>query len=81
MQFPSLNDTLAHTLPPFSIVRFRGMVQDVFEPECYLDVFEERLADGSVVRLSVHGCLVDVCLQGPAQWPLPRFDIRQCELE
>eukprot|EP00930_Biecheleria_cincta_P044707 TRINITY_DN30784_c0_g2_i1.p1 TRINITY_DN30784_c0_g2~~TRINITY_DN30784_c0_g2_i1.p1 ORF type:complete len:641 (-),score=118.73 TRINITY_DN30784_c0_g2_i1:131-2053(-) len=45
---PCLNDVeLAETIPPFSLVRYRCMVQDVFEPELYISVLEERSEDGS----------------------------------
>mmetsp|Transcript_86205 Transcript_86205/g.200451 ORF Transcript_86205/g.200451 Transcript_86205/m.200451 type:complete len:637 (+) Transcript_86205:84-1994(+) len=54
-RIPCINDAeLAEAVPPFSLVRYRGLVQDVFEPEIYAAVFEERAADaaaGAPVRL------------------------------
>ncbi|XP_078668117.1 mini-chromosome maintenance complex-binding protein-like [Branchiostoma floridae x Branchiostoma belcheri] len=37
---PSLNDTPLHHLKPNSLVKFRCMVQDMFDPEFYLGVYE-----------------------------------------
>ncbi|XP_011662249.1 mini-chromosome maintenance complex-binding protein [Strongylocentrotus purpuratus] len=39
-RIPSLNHTPLHTLKPNSLVRFRCMVQDMFDPEFYLGVYE-----------------------------------------
>ena len=39
-QIPSLNDTPSHHLPTSTLVRFRGMVQDMHDPEFYLGVYE-----------------------------------------
>ncbi|XP_035892670.1 mini-chromosome maintenance complex-binding protein [Anopheles stephensi] len=49
---PLLNCTeLAH-LPDGCLVRFRGMLQDMQDPECYLERYAVRSkADGSVLRL------------------------------
>jgi len=53
---PCLNDVeLTMDIRPFSLVRYRAMVQDVFEPEMYVSCVEERdigAADsnGSVLR-------------------------------
>jgi len=42
-QIPCLNEVdLVESLRPFSLVRYRGLVQDVFEPEIYSAVAEER---------------------------------------
>merc|ERR1719162_2964568 len=42
-RIPCLNDvSFAYTIPPFCLVRYRGFVQDVFEPEVYAAVFEEH---------------------------------------
>lgn len=39
---PCLNDVaMAETVPPFSLVRYRCLVQDVFDPEVYSAVFQE----------------------------------------
>mmetsp|Transcript_45587 Transcript_45587/g.71130 ORF Transcript_45587/g.71130 Transcript_45587/m.71130 type:complete len:639 (+) Transcript_45587:66-1982(+) len=41
-KIPCLNDIeLAESVPPYSLVRYRCLVQDVFEPEFYVAVFEE----------------------------------------
>jgi hypothetical protein len=40
-QVPSLNNQRVEYLAPFSLVRFRCMVQDAFDPEYYHDAFEE----------------------------------------
>ncbi|KAE8589534.1 hypothetical protein XENTR_v10017603 [Xenopus tropicalis] len=37
---PCLNDTPLHYLKPNSLVRFRCMVQDMFDPEFYMGVYE-----------------------------------------
>ncbi|KAL3863273.1 hypothetical protein ACJMK2_005038, partial [Sinanodonta woodiana] len=37
---PSLNDTPLHNLRPNSLVRYRCMVQDMFDPEFYLGAYE-----------------------------------------
>eukprot|EP00933_Yihiella_yeosuensis_P004310 TRINITY_DN108681_c0_g1_i1.p1 TRINITY_DN108681_c0_g1~~TRINITY_DN108681_c0_g1_i1.p1 ORF type:complete len:657 (+),score=140.75 TRINITY_DN108681_c0_g1_i1:68-2038(+) len=47
-KIPCLNDVgNAESIAPFSLVRYRCMVQDVFEPEFYSAVVEEASADGS----------------------------------
>jgi len=41
-RIPCLNDVeLAESVPPFSLVRYRCLVQDIFEPEFYSGVLEE----------------------------------------
>jgi hypothetical protein len=41
-KIPCLNDVeLAESVPPFSLVRYRCLVQDVFEPELYTPVLKE----------------------------------------
>ncbi|XP_058129513.1 mini-chromosome maintenance complex-binding protein [Anopheles ziemanni] len=49
---PLLNCTEnSQHLPDGSLVRFRGMVQDMQDPECYLEGYDVRSkSDGSVVR-------------------------------
>ncbi|XP_061491813.1 mini-chromosome maintenance complex-binding protein isoform X1 [Rhineura floridana] len=37
---PSLNDVPLHYLKPSSLVKFRCMVQDMFDPEFYMNVYE-----------------------------------------
>ena len=39
-QIPSLNDTPLHILKPNSLVRYRCMIQDMFDPEFYLGIYE-----------------------------------------
>mmetsp|Transcript_125511 Transcript_125511/g.313561 ORF Transcript_125511/g.313561 Transcript_125511/m.313561 type:complete len:638 (-) Transcript_125511:285-2198(-) len=42
-KIPCLNDqNLVENLPPFSLVRYRALVQDVFEPEIYISCLEEH---------------------------------------
>lgn len=42
-RIPCLNDVdIVEAVPPFSLVRYRGLVQDIFEPEIYAAMFEER---------------------------------------
>ena len=49
---PCLNDVdLVENIPPFSLVRYRCLVQDVFEPELYSMFFMERDDDASPPRL------------------------------
>ncbi|KAL7742028.1 hypothetical protein ACLKA6_018280 [Drosophila palustris] len=44
---PLLNHTPLHMLRDQSLVRFRGMVQDMMDPEIYLERYEVKSADGS----------------------------------
>lgn len=47
-KIPCLNDVeSADSVPPFSLVRYRCLVQDVFEPEFYGGVFQEVDAGGA----------------------------------
>jgi hypothetical protein len=47
-KIPCLNDIeLAESVPPFTLVRYRCLVQDVFEPELYASVFQETPEAGS----------------------------------
>lgn len=47
-RIPCLNDVeMADSVPPFSLVRYRCLVQDVFEPEFYAGLFEEVDAGGA----------------------------------
>lgn len=41
-QIPSLNDTSLHSLKPNTLVRFRCMVQDMYDPEFYLGAYEVK---------------------------------------
>ena len=46
---PALDATPVETLRPGSLVRFQGMVQDTWDPEYYLGVYELRdLATGAM---------------------------------
>ncbi|XP_056408418.1 LOW QUALITY PROTEIN: mini-chromosome maintenance complex-binding protein [Hyla sarda] len=48
---PSLNDIPLHYLKPGGLVRFRCMIQDMFDPEFYMGVYETvDLGTGSRVR-------------------------------
>lgn len=40
MQVPSLNDIPMHYLKPNSLVKFRCFIQDMFDPEFYMGVYE-----------------------------------------
>ncbi|EDW12556.1 mini-chromosome maintenance complex-binding protein [Drosophila mojavensis] len=44
---PLLNHTPLHKLKDQGLVRFRGMVQDMMDPEIYLERYEVKLGDGS----------------------------------
>ncbi|EDW64635.1 mini-chromosome maintenance complex-binding protein [Drosophila virilis] len=44
---PLLNHTPLHKLRDQGLVRFRGMVQDMMDPEIYLERYEVKSADGS----------------------------------
>ncbi|KAH8377000.1 hypothetical protein KR093_002667, partial [Drosophila rubida] len=44
---PLLNHTPLHKLNDQALVRFRGMVQDMMDPEIYLEQYEIQSADGS----------------------------------
>jgi len=51
-KIPCLNDVdLTQDIPPFTLVRYRAMVQDVFEPELYAAVFEERKSADEPARV------------------------------
>ncbi|KAH8238961.1 hypothetical protein KR038_010558 [Drosophila bunnanda] len=44
---PLLNYTPLHKLKDRSLVRFRGMIQDMMDPEIYLERYEVKASDGS----------------------------------
>lgn len=39
-QVPSLNDVPLHYLKPNSLVKFRCLIQDMFDPEFYMAAYE-----------------------------------------
>ncbi|KAL5016603.1 hypothetical protein ScPMuIL_006192 [Solemya velum] len=63
---PSLNDTPLHDLQPNSLVRMRCMVQDMFDPEFYLGLYEVR--DVTTRQTSMRcGKYKDIAECGPNQ--------------
>eukprot|EP00466_Bigelowiella_natans_P008624 jgi/Bigna1/54482/estExt_Genewise1Plus.C_350062 len=40
-KIPSLNQTSTDSIPNHSLVRFRGMIQDILDPEYYTGIYEE----------------------------------------
>ena len=62
---PSLNDIPCHLLKPNSLVRFRCMVQDMFDPEFYLAVYEtvQKATNSSQMRCGLYQDMVD-CPEG-----------------
>lgn len=63
---PSLNDVPLHYLKPNSLVKFRCMVQDMFDPEFYMGSYEtlELNAKSKILRF---GKYKDVAECGPQQ--------------
>lgn len=58
---PALDTTAVEMLRPGSLVRFQGMVQDMWDQEFYLGVYEQRdLATG------------EMCVVFPASTRIPR---------
>ncbi|XP_055595761.1 mini-chromosome maintenance complex-binding protein [Uranotaenia lowii] len=50
-RIPLLNCTQLHELQDQALVRFRGMIQDMQDPECYLERYEvRRKSDKTLVR-------------------------------
>lgn len=49
---PYLNYTALHELKDFSLVRFRGMIQDMLDPEIYLEKYEVISNDGKRITRS-----------------------------
>jgi len=46
-EIPCINDVdVVAGIPPFSLVRYRGLVQDIFEPEIYASVLRGRVSVG-----------------------------------
>ncbi|XP_030058471.1 mini-chromosome maintenance complex-binding protein isoform X2 [Microcaecilia unicolor] len=63
---PSLNEVPLHYLKPNSLVRFRCMVQDMFDPELYMGVYETVDAS-SKSRVLHFGKYRDMAECGPRQ--------------
>ncbi|XP_038614423.1 mini-chromosome maintenance complex-binding protein [Tachyglossus aculeatus] len=63
---PSLNDVPLHYLKPNSLVKFRCMVQDMFDPEFYMGVYEtvDQITKARVLHF---GKYRDVAECGPQQ--------------
>lgn len=63
-KIPLLNYTPLHKLKDSTIVRFRGMIQDMHDPEIYLEQYEVKKSDGSGSRIQrgkYRDCLVLGC--------------------
>ncbi|XP_017152175.1 mini-chromosome maintenance complex-binding protein [Drosophila miranda] len=56
---PLLNYTPLHKLKDQTLVRFRGMIQDMMDPEIYLERYEVKSSDGSkrLQHGQYHDCL------------------------
>ena len=65
-QFPSLNFTPTHELVDGQIVRFRCMIQDIFDPEYYLSTFEIKDLSTGQTRLET-GKYRDLTPCGPRE--------------
>ncbi|KAK2535862.1 Mcmbp [Columba livia] len=63
---PSLNDVPVHYLKPNSLVKFRCMVQDMFDPEFYMGVYE-TVDPNTNTRVLHFGKYRDVAECGPQQ--------------
>ncbi|NWW73569.1 MCMBP protein, partial [Climacteris rufus] len=63
---PSLNDVPVHYLKPNSLVKFRCMVQDMFDPEFYMGVYE-TVDPNTNARVLHFGKYRDVAECGPQQ--------------
>ncbi|PIK49482.1 putative mini-chromosome maintenance complex-binding protein [Apostichopus japonicus] len=63
---PSVNHTSLHLLKPDSLVRYRGMVQDMFDPEFYLGVYEVEDKSSNMKTLK-SGKYQDVASCSPTQ--------------
>ncbi|CAM2117745.1 mini-chromosome maintenance complex-binding protein isoform X1 [Caretta caretta] len=63
---PSLNDVPLHYLKPNSLVKFRCMVQDMFDPEFYMGVYE-TIDPNTKTRVLHFGKYRDVAECGPQQ--------------
>jgi len=63
---PSLNDVLNHELTDGQLVRFRAMVQDMFDPEFYLSQYQVRNLSTGEIR-TVSGRYRDIAPCGPRE--------------
>ncbi|XP_068955201.1 mini-chromosome maintenance complex-binding protein isoform X3 [Petaurus breviceps papuanus] len=63
---PSLNDVPLHYLKPNSFVKFRCMVQDMFDPEFYMGVYE-TVDPNTKARVLHFGKYRDIAECGPQQ--------------
>ncbi|NXN67927.1 MCMBP protein, partial [Himantopus himantopus] len=63
---PSLNDVPVHYLKPNSLVKFRCMVQDMFDPEFYMGIYE-TVDPNTNTRVLHFGKYRDVAECGPQQ--------------
>ncbi|NXA15009.1 MCMBP protein, partial [Sapayoa aenigma] len=63
---PSLNDVPVHYLKPNSLVKFRCMIQDMFDPEFYMGVYE-TVDPNTNARVLHFGKYRDVAECGPQQ--------------
>jgi len=53
-------------LAPGSLVRYRGMVQDMLNPEFFLGVYQEKLSSGETVTLSILTILTPIQPDSPS---------------
>ncbi|XP_048407430.1 mini-chromosome maintenance complex-binding protein isoform X1 [Stegostoma tigrinum] len=62
---PSLNDVPLHYLKPNSLVKFRCMIQDMFDPEFYMGIYEtvETSAKSRVLRFGKYKDVAESGLQ------------------
>lgn len=63
---PLLNYAQLQQLPDGTLVRFRGMVQDMLDPEIYLERYEVRTAEGGV-RVQ-DGRYRDILVRKVSEW-------------
>lgn len=65
-QVPSLNDVPLHYLKPNSLVKFRCLIQDMFDPEFYMAAYET--VDPNTKAKVGHRCCFAPC---PVCLPVP----------
>ncbi|ERE78876.1 mini-chromosome maintenance complex-binding protein [Cricetulus griseus] len=66
LEVPSLNEVPLHYLKPNSFVKFRCMIQDMFDPEFYMGVYE-TVNQTTKARVLHFGKYRDVAECGPQQ--------------